>query len=47
MLEDPDTRLRIAPISDNVTVERKEFDGFLAENQKLIDRSHTLMGRVD
>jgi len=34
-------------MSDRVTVERKEFEGFLAENQKLIDRSQTLVSTID
>ena len=34
-------------MSDRVTLERKEFEGFLAENQKLLDRSQALMNRVD
>jgi len=34
-------------MSDRVTVERKEFESFLAENQKLIDRSQALMGTID
>jgi predicted nucleic acid-binding Zn-ribbon protein len=34
-------------MSDRVTVERKEFEGFLAENQKLIDRSQALMSTID
>ena len=34
-------------MSDRVTVERKEFEGFLAENQKLLDRSQALMNRID
>jgi len=34
-------------MSDRVTVERKEFENFLAENQKLIDRSQALMGTID
>jgi len=34
-------------MSDRVTVERKEFESFLAENQKLIDRSQALMNTVD
>ena len=36
-----------SPMSDRVTVERKEFEGFLAENQKLLDRSQTLMEKID
>jgi hypothetical protein len=35
------------PISDRVTVERKEFEGFLAENQKLFDRFQALMSKID
>jgi len=34
-------------MSDRVTVERKEFESFLAENQKLIDRSQALMNTID
>ena len=34
-------------MSDRVTVERKEFESFLAENQKLIDRSRELMSTID
>ena len=34
-------------MSDRVTVERKEFEGFLAENQKLIERSQALMETID
>ena len=34
-------------MSDRVTVERKEFEGFLAENQKLLDRSQALMNKID
>jgi len=34
-------------MSDRVTVERKEFEDFLAENQKLIDRSQALMNTID
>jgi len=34
-------------MSDRVTVERKEFENFLAENQKLIDRSQALMSTID
>ena len=34
-------------MSDRVTVERKEFESFLAENQKLIDRSQVLMNTID
>ena len=34
-------------MSDRVTVERKEFENFLAENQKLIDRSQALMNTID
>ncbi|MGA8904760.1 MAG: hypothetical protein WB661_07105 [Candidatus Bathyarchaeia archaeon] len=34
-------------MSDRVTVERKEFEDFLAENQKLLDRSQALMDRID
>jgi len=34
-------------MSDRVTVERKEFESFLAENQKLIDSSQALMGTID
>ncbi len=37
----------LSPMSDRVTVERKEFEGFLAENQKLLDRSQSLMNRID
>ena len=37
----------MSAMSDRVTVERKEFDGFLAENQKLLDRSQALMNRID
>jgi predicted nucleic acid-binding Zn-ribbon protein len=34
-------------MSERVTVERKEFESFLAENQKLIDRSQALMTTID
>jgi len=34
-------------MSDRVSVERKEFENFLAENQKLIDRSQELMNTID
>ena len=34
-------------MSERVTIERKEFESFLAENQKLIDRSQALMSTVD
>jgi len=34
-------------MSDRVTVERKEFEDFLAENEKLIDRSQALMNTID
>ena len=34
-------------MSDRVAVERKEFEGFLAENQKLLDRCQALMGKID
>jgi hypothetical protein len=34
-------------MSDRVTVERKELEGFLAENQKLLDRSQAFMNRID
>jgi len=34
-------------MSDRVTVERKEFESFLAENQKLIERSQALMSTID
>jgi len=34
-------------MSDRVTVERKEFESFLAKNQKLIDRSQALMSTID
>jgi predicted nucleic acid-binding Zn-ribbon protein len=34
-------------MSDRVTVDRKEFEGFLVENQKLLDRSQELMNRID
>jgi hypothetical protein len=34
-------------MSDRVTVKRKELEGFLAENQKLVDRSQALMNRID
>ena len=34
-------------MSDRVTVERKEFESFLAENQKLIERSQGLMSTID
>jgi predicted nucleic acid-binding Zn-ribbon protein len=34
-------------MSSRVTVERKEFESFLAENQKLIDRSQALIGTID
>jgi O-antigen/teichoic acid export membrane protein len=35
------------PMSDRVTVEQKEFEGFLTENQKLLDRSQAIMNRID
>lgn len=34
-------------MSDRVTVERKEFESFLTENQKLIERSQALMSTID
>ena len=34
-------------MSERVTIERKEFESFLAENQKLIDRSQALVGTID
>ena len=34
-------------MSDRLTVERKEFESFLAENQKLIERSQGLMSTID
>jgi predicted nucleic acid-binding Zn-ribbon protein len=34
-------------MSDKVTVERKDFEGFMAENQKLLDRSQVLMNRIE
>jgi len=34
-------------MSDRVTVERKDFEGFLSENQKLLDRSQALMNKID
>ena len=34
-------------MSDRVSLERKEFESFLAENQKLIDRSQALIGTID
>jgi predicted nucleic acid-binding Zn-ribbon protein len=34
-------------MSERVTVEKKEFENFLAENQKLIDRSQTLANAFD
>jgi FtsZ-binding cell division protein ZapB len=34
-------------MSDRVTVERKEFESFLAENQKLVDRSQALISTID
>jgi len=34
-------------MSERVTIQRKEFESFLAENQKLIDRSQALMSTVD
>jgi len=34
-------------MSDRVTLERKEFESFLAENQKLIERSQGLMSTID
>jgi len=34
-------------MSERVTIERKEFESFLAENQKLIDRSQALMSTLD
>jgi predicted nucleic acid-binding Zn-ribbon protein len=35
-----------SPGGNRITVDRKEFEGFLAENQKLLDRSQALMNRV-
>jgi predicted nucleic acid-binding Zn-ribbon protein len=34
-------------MSDRIAVDRKEFEDFLAENQKLLERSQALMGKVD
>jgi len=34
-------------MSEKITVDRREFESFLAENQKLIDRSMALMNEVD
>jgi len=34
-------------MSDMITVERKEFEDFLAENQKLLDRSRVLVSKID
>jgi predicted nucleic acid-binding Zn-ribbon protein len=34
-------------MSEKITVDRKEFESFLAENQKLIDRSQALLIEVD
>jgi len=39
--------LALSRMSDRVTVERKDFEGFLAENQKLLDRSQSLLTRID
>jgi O-antigen/teichoic acid export membrane protein len=35
------------PMSISVTVERKEFEGLLAANQKLLDYSQALMSKID
>ena len=32
---------------DRITVDRKEFEGFLADNQSLLDRSQELVKRID
>jgi len=34
-------------LSEKITVDRKEFESFLAENQKLIERSQALLSEVD
>jgi hypothetical protein len=36
-----------SPGANKITVDRKEFEGFLAENQKPVDRSQALMNRID
>jgi hypothetical protein len=36
-----------SPGANKITVDRKEFEGFLAENQKFLDRSQALMNRID
>ena len=33
-------------MSARITVEKREFESFIAENQKLMDRSHVLMATV-
>ena len=35
------------PMSDRVAVERKDFEDFLADNQKLLDHSQALMSKID
>jgi predicted nucleic acid-binding Zn-ribbon protein len=34
-------------MSDRITLERKEFELFLADNQTLLDRSQELMKKID
>jgi hypothetical protein len=36
-----------SPGGNRITVDRKEFEGFLAENQKFLDRSQALMNRFN
>ena len=36
-----------SPRGNRITVDRKEFEGFLAENQKFLDRSQALISKVD
>ena len=44
-LETPNTMP--SPGGNRITVDRKEFEGFLAENQKFLDRSQALMNRFN
>ena len=34
-------------MSERVTVDRKEFEAFLSDNQALLERSHELIERID
>ena len=36
-----------SPRGNRITVDRKEFEGFLSENQKFLDRSQALISKVD